>query len=152
MLVTTALLMRDTIDLERYLTLSDISSDYNVSSKGGRVQIWEAAIDLTISNPITGVGVYCFPWAHFLAREAAGETYRVYHAVHNSFLQIAVEVGLIGFGMFLLIIVRSVLTFVRINRIESQPLSLPESIEFRALSGFILLGFVGCLVCHPGVD
>jgi len=145
MLASTWLLMGDRIDVGRYLTLSEISSDYNVSSEGGRLELWRAAIDLSLANPITGVGVNCYPFAHFLARELAGESYRQWHAVHNSFLQVAAEVGLIGFAVFVLINLRSAFTFFRISRIQSQPQS-PETREISALSGLMLLGFVGLLV------
>ena len=145
MLASTWLLMRDRIDVERYLTLSDISADYNVSSEGGRLELWRAAIDLSLANPITGVGVDCYQFAHFLARELAGESYLRWQTVHNSFLQVAAEVGLIGFGVFVLINLRSAFTFVRVSRIQLQP-QLPETSEMSALGGLMLLGFVGLLV------
>ena len=55
------LLSRIRLTSRRYLTLTDISSDYNVSSEGGRLELWQAAIDLSLANPITGVGVNCYP-------------------------------------------------------------------------------------------
>jgi len=145
MFVSTLLFFRDTIDVARYLTLTDISSDYNLSSKGGRLELWQAAIDLSFANPITGVGVNCYTWAHYLARAAAGESYLRYHAIHNSYLQISAEMGLIGFGIFMFIIVRSYSTFLRMGRIQVQP-ETREISEMRALGGFMLLGFMGLLV------
>jgi O-antigen ligase len=145
MFVSTLLFFRDTIDLERYLTLTDLSSDYNVTSEGGRLPLWQAAIDLSFANPVTGVGVNCFTWAHYLAKKAAGESYLREHVIHNSFLQVASEVGLIGFGIFVLINLRSVFTFVRMSRLRLQTQSR-EASEISALSGFMLLGFVGLLV------
>jgi len=139
------LLIGDRIDVERYLTLTDLSSDYNLSSPGGRLELWEAAIGLSFANPFTGVGVDCFTWAHYLARVDIGDSYRRYHAVHNSFLQIAAEVGLVGFAIYMLIIVRSFLTFSRTSSIRSQPRS-PETGAISALSGYMLLGFIGLLV------
>jgi len=142
---STWLFMGDRIDFERYLTLTDLSSDYNLSSQGGRLELWTAAIGLSFANPFTGVGVECFTWAHYLARVEIGDAYRRYHSVHNSFLQIAAEVGLIGFAIYFLIIVRSLLTFFRTSRIHPQSRS-PEAGEISALSGYMLLGFVGLLV------
>ena len=109
------------------------------------MELWEAAIDLSFANPVTGVGVNCFPWAHFLARSAAGESYLRYHAVHNSYLQISAEMGLIGFGILMFIIVRSCSTFLRANRIQAQP-ETRETSEMSALGGLMLLGFAGLLV------
>ena len=145
MLVSALLVFGDLINVERYLTLTDISSDYNVSSRGGRLELWQAAIDFSFANPLTGVGVNCYPWAHFLARAGVGDTYLQYHVVHNSFLQVSAEMGLIGFGVFTLINVRSFATFSRLSRLQVQPES-SEAIEIRTLSGFMLLGFAGLLV------
>ena len=144
-LVSTLLFLRETIDVARYLTLTDISSDYNLSSKGGRLELWKAAIDLSFTNPVTGVGVNCFPWAHFLVRAATGESYLAYHAVHNSYLQISAEMGLIGLGVFVSIIVRSFFTLFRVSRIQVLP-QTRETSEMSALGGFMLLGFAGLLV------
>ena len=144
-LAAAGLLVGDRIDVERYSTLTDLSSDYNLSSPGGRMELWQAAIVLSFTNPLTGVGISCFPWAHYLARVDVGDTYRQWHAAHNSILQVAAEVGLIGFTVYMLIIVRGLLTFLRTSRMQSQPGSA-ESRQLGALSGYMLLGFVGLLV------
>lgn len=145
MLASTFLLMRDKIDVERYLTLTDVSSDYNVSSAGGRIELWKSAIDLALANPITGVGVECYSFAHLQARQLAGESYLRWQYTHNSFLQVAAEVGLVGFALFVLINLRSLFTFFRVSRIQLQ--SQPrEASEIRALGGLMLLGFAGLLV------
>ncbi len=138
-------LMQDKINVERYMTLSDLSSDYNASDQGGRIDLWKAAIGLSFANPITGVGVDCFPLAHWRTRMLAGDSYLRYHAVHNSYLQVAAEVGLIGFAVYVVICLRSLFTFIRIGRIprQSKP---PEGGEMSALGGLMLLGFVGLLV------
>jgi O-antigen ligase len=145
MLALIGLLMGDKIDVDRYLSLTNLSSDYNLSSEGGRLVLWKAAIGLSFENPLTGVGVDCFTWAHYLARVEIGDSYRRYHSVHSSFLQIAAEVGLVGFAVYMLIIVRSILTFSRISRNQPQSRS-PEAGELSALSGYMLLGFIGLLV------
>jgi O-antigen ligase len=144
-LASAAFLLRDQINLERYLTLADVSSDYNTFAQGGRVDLWGAAIDLVLANPLTGVGVDCFSFAHWQLRVNAGESYLTYHAVHNSFLQIAAEVGLIAFSVYLLIVLRSILAFRRISARPRQPAS-PHATEFAALAGLMLLGFAGLLV------
>ncbi len=145
MLTSTWLLIGDRIDLGRYMTLSDISSDYNVSSAGGRFELWQAAIDLSFANPITGVGFGCYPFAHFFSRELAGESYLRWQTTHNSFLQVAAEIGLIGFGIFMLINLLSAFTFFRLSRIQPLP-QAPETSEISALGGLMLLGFAGLLV------
>lgn len=145
LLASAGFLLQDKINIERYLTLTDISSDYNASAEGGRIDLWTAAVDLSLANPITGVGVDCFSFAHWQSRVLAGESYLRYHAVHNSYLQVAAEVGLIGLAVYLLICLRSIATFWRISRMQTQTRT-PESREMAALGGLMLLGFVGLLV------
>ena len=134
------LLIGDKIDVERYLTLSDLSSDYNLTSEGGRTKLWQEALDLALAHPVTGVGVDCFSFAADVARRLAGETYLRWQAVHNSYLQVAAEVGLIGFAVYLLIYLRSLRTFFRLSRAG------PERGELGAISGFMLLGFTGLMI------
>jgi len=145
MLASTFLLMRDRIDVDRYLALSDVSSDYNVSSEGGRIELWQSAVDLSLANPITGVGVECYPFAHLRARQLAGESFLRWQYTHNSFLQVATEVGLAGFAVFVLINLQSLFTFLRISRIRIEP-EAREASEIRVLGGLMLLGFAGLLV------
>lgn len=145
MLVSTFMLMRDRIDVERYLTLSDVSSDYNMSSDGGRIELWQSAIDLSLANPLTGVGVECYPFAHLRSRQLAGESFLRWQYTHNSFLQVAAEVGLIGFVVFVLINLRSLFTFIGISRIRTEP-QAREANEIRALGGLMFVGFAGLLV------
>jgi O-antigen ligase len=142
-LASGSFLVKEKIDVERYLTLSELSSDYNVTSEGGRMKLWGEALDLSLAHPLTGVGVHCFSTAADQARRLAGESYLRWHAVHNSFLQVAAEVGLIGFAIYLLIHLRSLGTFIRLRRAPPQA---AESVEIGALSGVMLLGFAGLMM------
>jgi len=60
------------IDIDRYLTIADTASDYNVTDEFGRFQIWKRGFDLFLSNPLTGVGAECSGMAIGYAREALG--------------------------------------------------------------------------------
>lgn len=143
LLASSWFLVKDKIDVERYLTLSDLSSDYNMTSEGGRIELWKEALDLSLAHPITGVGVGSFAFANDRARRLDGESYLRWQAVHNSYLQVAAEVGLIGFAVFVLIHLRSLCTFLRFSRAPPQSSEAPE---IAALSGFMLLGFTGLMV------
>lgn len=134
--------IKDRIDIERYLTLFEIGSDYNISDETGRTQIWEKAITLMLYHPITGVGVECFPMALGYMRESMG-LQPIWQVTHNSFLQIGAEVGLIGFGLFIFINLQSLLTFLHNSRIEATS---TEALEYSILSGLMFLGFTGHLV------
>jgi O-antigen ligase len=142
-LASTWFLVQDKINVDRYLSVSDLTTDYNVTGEGGRIKLWEEAIELTLTRPITGVGVNCYPSAAYYARLNAGETYQTWHAVHNSFLQIAAELGLVGFTIFLLINLRSLSTFLQISR---SNLKLSEGSDLSVLAGLMFLGFVGVLI------
>jgi O-antigen ligase len=138
-------LVKDRVDVDRYLSVADVSTDYNVTGEGGRLQLWKQAIDLSLANPLTGVGVNCYPSASYYSRMGAGESYQKWHTVHNSFLQIAAEVGLVGFAIYVLINLKSFLTFYRISKIKSKPAPSETGVT-STLSGLMLLGFVGLLV------
>ena len=143
LLASGAFLMKDKINVERYMTLSDLSSDYNVTEEGGRTTLWNDALELSVAHPVTGVGVYCFATANDRAKRLAGESYRRWHEVHNSYLQVAAEVGLIGFAVYMLIYLRSLRTFLRLRRPRPQS---PESVEVGVLSWLMLLGFTGLMI------
>ncbi len=144
-LVSTWFLVEDKVDVDRYKTLTDVSKDYNLTSEGGRVALWKEAIYLTVTNPLTGVGVNCFASASYYARLAAGGTYQTWHAAHNSFLQVSADVGLIGFTVFLLMIIRSLRTFAEISKLPQRG-EAPETRDQRALGALLVLGFTGLLV------
>jgi len=145
LLGTSWLLVTDKVDAQRYLSISNISSDYNVTESGGRIALWKEAIDLTLANPLTGVGVDCYATANHQARLLRGATYFRWHAVHNSFLQIASEAGLVAFAIFLVICLRTASTFRSLSRIRLQS-SSSDLREIRALGGLMFLGFSGNLV------
>lgn len=144
-IAATCYFLRDFINVERYLTLTDLASDYNATAEGGRIDLWIAAINLVASHPITGVGVECYAFAQYLLRENAGAEYLGWLQPHNSMLQIASEVGVIGFFIFALIIIRSLATFFKASRLR-QIVSSHEASEFSNLAGLMFLGFAGLLV------
>ncbi len=134
--------IRDKIDVDRYLSLTDVGSDYNISDEWGRFQIWRRAFDLFLSNPITGVGVDCSSMAIGYTREALGLIPR-WQAIHNSYLQVATETGFIGFILFLALIAGSYRTFWRTKRLSGAS---KEIAEIRTIAGLIYVGFIGHLI------
>ena len=135
--------MADKIDIERYLSLTNISSDYNMTEEGGRIAIWEGGIKMAFAHPITGVGVECYPFVLYLGREQAAASYLGWQHTHNSFLQVAAEVGLIGFLFFVLLILQTLITFIRANGIKEKS---DDAREIKVLACLMLLGFTGQLV------
>jgi O-antigen ligase len=80
---------------ERFATVLDLSHDYNLDPNDptARGQIWSRGIRATIDWPI-GYGPQTFPMVDW---KYGGR----FNAPHNSYLQIAVELGVAGFVLFL---------------------------------------------------
>lgn len=82
--------------------MSIVSSDSGTPgdqlSKSIRIDIWRAGLDQIKKTPITGVG---YKGAQLNAFDPAGKAMRFWTETHNMFLQNALELGVIGFGLFL---------------------------------------------------
>ena len=71
------------------------------ASAMGRIYAWQAAINMALSNPLTGVGVdnfyvnYYFYSPHWDGKN---------HAVHGTWFQVLGETGFVGIGIFVLLI------------------------------------------------
>ena len=77
---------------DRILTVFELSDDYNTSGERGRLAIWGRGIDAFLRSP-WGVG----GGAYQVADMRAGGSYIT---AHNSFLQVLVELGAIGFILY----------------------------------------------------
>lgn len=77
-------------------TLKIFSSDYSAMSRLG---LWSSAINMSISNPIFGVGLANFP-VYFL-KYVNANLLMVNPHPHNLFLRISAETGIIGLILFI---------------------------------------------------
>jgi O-antigen ligase len=130
------------INTERYESIREVGSDYNVTAEDGRLAIWAKGIQLALSNPITGVGVDCFPKAIGEMRAALGEHPR-WQPAHNAYVQVAAEVGLIGFFIFSSMISGTLKSLSLCIRSE---ITSPQAKEFKSIAMSIQIGFIGSLV------
>ena len=84
-------------------------SDYNHTSESGRLQIWGRGIGYMLQNPVLGVGPDNFSTAEgTLSPLAKRQQYGVgvrWNAPHNSYVQIAAELGIPGFLLYVAVIV-----------------------------------------------
>lgn len=131
------------IDMNRYLSMTSIEDDYNLTDETGRLGIWKRGIQVTLSHPITGVGVNCFPMAIGYSRQEEGVIPK-WQSPHNSYIQVATEVGLIGFTLFILIIIKCLKNFAHFKEINTTNYEL---LQLNSISRLLLLGFIGHLVC-----
>lgn len=84
-------------------------TDYNHTSETGRLQIWSRGVGYVVDNPILGVGPGNFATAEgtlspLAERQMWGIGVR-WNAPHNSYLQIAAELGIPGFLLYVAVIV-----------------------------------------------
>jgi O-antigen ligase len=79
-------------------------TDYNQTSESGRLQVWTRGVGYVLGHPLLGVGANNFTAAEGLLSPFAGrQQYGVgvrWSAPHNTFLQIAAELGLPGLLFF----------------------------------------------------
>lgn len=93
----------------------------------GRFDLWEQAIDMWLESPVFGSGMSSF--------------YDRYHgAVHNSYLQVLAETGLVGFLLYLMVIVTAVRIGRRLHSGVPQVFGSRE-IELSAMMRAGLMGF-----------
>ena len=129
------------IPTERYKTLLSIEDDYNLKSEGGRLALTEFGIKAMFINPLTGVGVGCFPRAIGLDRQARGDNFRRWQSPHNSVIQIGSETGIIGLTLFLLMSSNVVRVLNRTRKKTSQKrLSKIGEMGMLAFTGLFISG------------
>jgi O-antigen ligase len=95
------LLLAPPVFWQRLSSLGGLSTDYNMTSDGGRIQIWKRGMATLAAHPIVGVGGGQFAASDGMAATREGSDDRSWHTAHNSVLQIAVELGVVGLIGFL---------------------------------------------------
>ncbi len=142
LVAVTIFIFREQMDIERYTTLLTLEEDYNVTSDTGRLQVWESAFKLIFANPITGVGVRCFPRAFGYLRLTEGRV-PDWKAAHNAYIQVWTEVGFPGILVFMGIIAASVRSYWRMSRWDAVT---SEQKDLKLLGSLMLTGFWGHLI------
>ncbi|MFZ1936715.1 MAG: O-antigen ligase family protein [Thermoguttaceae bacterium] len=82
---------------QEVLSGRDYNLDTSEKTGGGRLMIWSDALKAIAERPLTGVGVGN-------ATTAMGAEYHRWMTVHNSYLQVGVELGVPGLIVFLLLL------------------------------------------------
>lgn len=139
---TVILLSAGKINTERYMTITEIGSDYNVKDEYGRFEIWKRGIKILATHPLTGVGATCFSNVIGDQREAEGLR-PVWQVAHNSYIQVASELGVIGFILFFSLIASTIENFRKAANVD---LSGRDALHFRIIVKYIQIGFIGCLI------
>jgi O-antigen ligase len=126
---------------KRISTIYNYEEDYNLREEGGRVAVWKTGLQMIAANPVTGVGIACFPVEH-----GALSASRLQMAAHNSLIQITAELGVAGLILFVTIILVSIRRARRIRlearrgEAERSLLWFASAVEV-AFIGFAVSGF-----------
>jgi O-antigen ligase len=105
---------------ERLTSLMSVSSDYNLSEKHGRMQIWKRGMAALADRPI-GYGVNSFQ----MVDVRYGGTFLT---AHNSLVLVVVELGPIGLVMYLAVLLHVWRGLTKIRRSLSQ-LDAPSQLQ-----------------------
>jgi probable O-glycosylation ligase (exosortase A-associated) len=121
---------------ERLSMLFSPTEDYNYSEDFGRVETWKRGMNYLAQYPVMGVGIANFPVAEatISPRALAGE-WAPARVAHSSVAEVAVETGVPGISMYLLMLI---FAFVRLNRLRKRLGSAPETLREVGLMADVL--------------
>lgn len=130
--------------LSRMASITD-EDDYNRTSPTGRLEIWKRGMGYALSNPFMGVGIDNFNTAE--GRSELGQ-YRMsrgigwkWSSAHNSYVQVAAELGIFAGVVFIVLVLRTTLTLTLWFRNRTPARGPPD-----LLPTFLGLSFVGFAV------
>jgi O-antigen ligase len=114
----------------------------------GRGDLWRVALDVFYNHPFAGVGAGNFQAveSHFVLRPGSISRIEyltdVPHLVHNTYLQLLAETGIVGLIGFLIVVAGSLhASWLAVKRFEAR-----RRPEFADLARAVMLGTVGMLV------
>src|SRR5207237_1598421 len=105
-------------DLMSTIWAPALGGEYLEAGVFTRVELWKGGVRLFLASPLTGVGIGMYEVAEGLSHGGRGK----WSAAHNSFLQLATELGLVGFTLFVALIALSIRSARRARRLaRSDP-------------------------------
>lgn len=91
--------------IERGLSLTQVDEITGNEQFGDRFWLWRSAIEMIRDNPLDGAGygnrVFSKMYPYYIDSRSSG---LIFENAHNLYLQMAIEIGLPGLGLFLFII------------------------------------------------
>jgi O-antigen ligase len=86
---------------ERFETIFAPKTDYNMTEREGRIQVWQRGLRYMATHALLGVGLDNFEIAEgVLGRDQNAHHGVRYTAAHNAFIQVGAELGVIGLAAF----------------------------------------------------
>jgi probable O-glycosylation ligase (exosortase A-associated) len=129
----------------RIASITDQSKD-DVQSSQARRRLYAESFDAFVQNPLTGVGAGQFKaWNPSKRVEA-------WHESHNVWLQVAAEMGIAGFGVFLFLLVRAFYAVIQTRRLAARlryrdTIDKEQALAFDGHSAAMAASLVGWFVC-----
>ncbi|ELC8463463.1 O-antigen ligase family protein [Clostridium perfringens] len=114
------------------------NTDYSAMS---RIALWETAVNMSINNPIFGVGLANFP-IYFL-KYLKGNILMMNPHPHNLFLRISAETGIVGLFLFINIYLEPIKNFLFYKN--------KKNINYN-LQRYLILGMIAFFVQSIGVE
>ena len=124
---------------DRILTLFNLESDYNTSEDRGRIAIWTRGLESFLSQP-WGVGGGAYQEADM---RAGGD----FMTAHNSFIQVAVELGVVGLLLYVGFYKSAWQQTGKMLRVEAKPNLRPSMIAPAAFGLGMRASMIGFGVC-----
>lgn len=121
--------------VSRYRTLGTYQQD---ESAMHRIYAWKAGMHMVAARPLTGVGIGCFGVAYGTAFRPGGDSATRWMAPHNTFVQVAAETGVIGFTIFVAMIVLTLRQIIKVP---------PDDRQLADISRIFLASLCGFLTC-----
>ncbi len=109
----------------------------DTESSGARLQLWSIAFRIIADHPFLGVGLWQF--APYMSRYLPPGVDLAFHVPHNTYLEVAVEVGLVGLALFLAMFF---FTFLNLSRLRRAAKRCGDTFTY-SLSTAIGNGLVG---------
>ena len=94
----------------------------------GRTEVWKTGLGILVTHP-WGVGIDNFTIAEGMVHGGFGK----WNTAHNSFLQLAVELGIVGFFVFIVLITATIRDLWRIQATPEEKAS-PKTFRQQSLS------------------
>jgi O-antigen ligase len=91
------------------------TTEYNYTTDDGRVEIWKRGLSYIKGSPVLGVGMDGFQYKELESKRNKGWGIRQ-AAAHNMYLQVGAELGVIGFGGFMTMLVGGQVLCIRARK------------------------------------
>ena len=117
------------------------SSDYNFTSRDGRIEIWKRGVGYFLANPLTGVGIGNFPVAEGETLKDEGFGIK-WNTAHSAYVLAAAELGIGGLLVFVAILLSIGKQAKRTSRTKQRGRAPPDR-ELAAVAEALRYSIVG---------